>query len=237
MSCETEKTGQGDPLCLSLVHQHLLSRCPSLAAEFTSKYSPPKVDASVEQVLANWEETQLIRSLVLQHLGRVAPSLAVEFRQMYTCPEKVPQLLSLLVTEVTRRCEAGNVTNLNGYGVGKESVSQVQESTNRKLGANPKTFTEAEERRITRAIEENESIVKVAKEMGRTYRSILAKVWRRKQAMTTVSKGRFSAEEDSRTRLAVENGEDYRKVTHKFELSWEVVLISFFRWRLSLEGM
>ena len=234
MPCETEKSGQGDPLCLSLVHQHLLSRCPSLAAEFNSKYSPPKVDASEEQVLTKWEETQLIRSLVLQHLDMVAPSMAVEFRHKYTCPDKVPDLLSLLVREVTRRCEAGN---LNGYGVGTESVSQGQESKNRKLGANPKTFTEAEERRITRAIEENESIGTVAKEMGRTYRSILAKVWRRKQAMTTVSKGRFSAEEDSRTRLAVENGEDYRKVTHKFELSWEVVLISFFRWRLSLEGM
>jgi len=92
------------------------------------------------------------------------------------------------------------------------SLSQRQEGKNRKLGANPKTFTEAEERRITRAIEENESIGKVAKEMGRTYRSVLAKMWRRKQAMTTVAKGRFSAEEDSRTRLAVENGEDYRKV-------------------------
>ena len=75
------------------------------------------------------------------------------------------------------------------------------------------------DRRITRAIEENESIGKVAREMGRTYRSILAKMWRRKQAMTTVAKGRFSAEEDSRTRLAVENGEDYRKVTHIVELN------------------
>ena len=103
MPCEAEQTGLGDPLCLSLVHQHLLSRCPSLAAEFNSKYSPPKVDASEEQVLTKWEETQLIRSLVLQHLGRVAPSLAVEFRQMYTCPEKVPDLLSMLVREVTRK--------------------------------------------------------------------------------------------------------------------------------------
>lgn len=216
MPRETEKTGQGDPLCLSLVHQHLLSRCPSLAAEFNSKYSPPEVDASVEEVLGKWEETQLIRCLVLQHLDRVSPSLAVEFRQMYTCPKKVPELLSMLVREVTRRYKAGN---LDGFADCTESASQRQESKNRKLGANPKTFTEAEEKRITRAIEENESIVKVAKEMGRTYRSILAKMWRRKQAMTTVSKGRFSAEEDSRTRLAVENGEDYRKVTRKFELS------------------
>ena len=215
MPCKTEETGQGDPLCRSLVHQHLLSRCsPSLAAEFNSKYSPPKVDLCVEQVLMAWEETQLIRSLVLQHLDRVSPSLAVEFRQIYTCPEKVPELLSLLVREVTRRCEAGNVTNLDGNGDGTVSVSQRQEDKNRKLGANPKTFTEAEEMRITRAIEENESIGKVAKELGRTYRSILAKMWRRKQAMTTVAKGRFSAEEDSRTRLAVENGEDYRKVAH-----------------------
>ena len=121
-----------------------------------------------------------------------------------------------LKASLTRRYKAGN---LDGFADCTESASQRQESKNRKLGANPKTFTEAEEKRITRAIEENESIVKVAKEMGRTYRSILAKMWRRKQAMTTVSKGRFSAEEDSRTRLAVENGEDYRKVTRKFEIS------------------
>ena len=133
----------------------------------------------------------------------------------------VPELLSLLVREISKRYEAGNATNSDWYtDHGLEHVSQGQEGKNRKLGANPKTFTEAEERRITRAIKENESIGKVAKEMGRTYRSILAKMWRRKRAMTTVSKGRFSAEEDSRTRLAVENGEDYRKVTHKFELSW-----------------
>ena len=131
---------------------------------------------------------------------------------MYTYHDEAPELLSLLVREVTKRCEAGEVTISDGYRDGVESISQGQEGKNRKLGANPKTFTEAEERRITRAIEENESIGKVAKEMGRTYRSILAKMWRRKQAMTTVAKGRFSAEEDCRTRLAVENGEDYRKV-------------------------
>ena len=168
---------------------------------------------SIEEVLKKWEETQLIRGLVLQHLDMVLPSLAVEFRQMYTCHDEVPELLSLMVREIIKKYEAGNATNSDWYtDLGRDHVSQGQEAKNRKLGANPKTFTEAEEKRITRAIEENESIGKVAKEMGRTYRSILAKIWRRKQAMTTVAKGRFSTEEDSRTRLAVENGEDYRKV-------------------------
>ena len=104
----TEKTEQRDPLCLYLVYQHLLSRCPSLAAEFISKHSPPKVDTSVEQVLMKWEETQLVRGLVLQHLERVSPSLAVEFRHKYSCRDEVPELLHLMVREVTKQCEAGN---------------------------------------------------------------------------------------------------------------------------------
>ena len=126
MPFETEKTEQRNPLCLSLVHQHLLSRCPSLAAEFNSKYSPPKVDVSVEQVLMKWEETQLVRGLVLQHLERVSPTLALEFRQMYTCHEEAPELLSLLVREVTKRCEAGNVSNLVVYR-GWHGVGQSKE--------------------------------------------------------------------------------------------------------------
>merc|ERR1712181_189214 len=117
---ESEKTEQRDPLCLSLVHQHLLSRCPSLAAEFNSKYFPPKVDVSVEQVLMQWEETQLVRGLVLQHLERVSPTLALEFSQMYTCHDEAPDLLSLMVREVTKRCKGGMVTISDGYRDGAE---------------------------------------------------------------------------------------------------------------------
>ena len=145
------------------------------------------------------------RSLVLQHLESVTPALAVEFRQRYFCPQKPPKQLIINLKEAAK-----HLVTFNGVRQSQDSC-QEEEVKNKKLGANPKTFTEAEEARISEAIEKNESIGRVAKEMGRTYRSILAKIWRRKQAITTMVKGRFSAVEDSRTRLAVENGEDYRE--------------------------
>ena len=90
MSCETEKTGQGDPLCLSLVHQHLLSRCPSLAAEFNSKYSPPKVDVSEEQVLTKTRRKEVTNAslavLGLDFLGDMsAVQLPLDAEMSHLC--------------------------------------------------------------------------------------------------------------------------------------------------------
>ena len=193
-------------LVRSLVQQHLEKVAPSLVQDLTPTFMHYQSNVTLQQVLSKFEGTQLERSLVLQHLESVTPALAVEFRQRYFCPKKPPKQLIIILKEAAKI----HFVSFNGARQSQDSCQD--EVKNKKLGANPKTFTEAEEARISEAIEKNESIGRVAKEMGRTYRSILAKIWRRKQAITTMAKGRFSALEDSRTRLAVENGEDYRGV-------------------------
>ena len=193
-------------LVSSLVQQHLEKVAPSLVQDFTPTFMHHQSNVTLQQVLSKFEGTQLERSLVFQHLELVTPALAVEFRQRYFCPQKPPKQLIIILKEAAKI----NLVSFNGV---RQSQNRCQDEVkNKKLGANPKTFTEAEEARISEAIEKNESIGRVAKEMGRTYRSILAKIWRRKQAITTMAKGRFSAVEDARTRLAVENEEDYREV-------------------------
>ena len=193
-------------LVRSLVQQHLEKVAPSLVQDLTPTFMHHQSTVTLQQVLSKFEGTQLERSLVLQHLESVTPALAVEFRQRYFCPQKPPKQLIIILKEAAKI----HLVSFNGARQSQDSCQE--EAKNKKLGANPKTFTEAEEARISEAIEKNESIGRVAKEMGRTYRSILAKIWRRKQAITTMTKGRFSALEDARTRLAVENGEDYREV-------------------------
>ena len=194
-------------LVRSLVQQHLEKMAPSLVQDFTPTFMHHQSNVTLQQILSKFEGTQLERSLVLQHLESVTPALAVEFRQRYFCPQKPPKQLIIILKEAAKT----HLVTLKGVRQSQGSC-QEEEVKNKKLGANPKTFTEAEEARISEAIEKNESIGRVAKEMGRTYRSILAKIWRRKQAITTMAKGRFSAVEYSRTRLAVKNGEDYREV-------------------------
>ena len=193
-------------LVRSLVQQHLEKVAPSLVQDFTPTFMRHQSNVTLQQVFSKFEGAQFERSLVLQHLESVTPALAVEFRQRYFCPQKPPKQLIIILKEAAKI----HLVSFNGERQSQDSCQD--EVKNKKLGANPKTFTEAEEARISEAIEKNESIGRIAKEMGRTYRSTLAKIWRRKQAITTMAKGRFSAQEDSRTRLAVENGEDYREV-------------------------
>jgi len=72
-----------DPLCVSLVHQYLVSTKSDLVDEFKSKYQPKKINLTLEEVVSKWKEEQLARGLVFQHLKRVTPALVQEFVQSY----------------------------------------------------------------------------------------------------------------------------------------------------------
>jgi len=72
-----------DPLCVSLVHQYLMSTKSNLVDEYKSKYQPKKTNLTMEEVVTRWKEEQLARGLVYQHMKKVTPALAQEFAKSY----------------------------------------------------------------------------------------------------------------------------------------------------------
>ena len=94
-----------DPLCISLVHQHLVSTKSALADQFKTKYQPEEPNVKLEKVVSKWNEEQLARNIVYQHLRTVAPSLAIEFKNTYFCSlEMVPEQL-LKVVKVSQKAQ------------------------------------------------------------------------------------------------------------------------------------
>ena len=92
------------------------------------------------------------------------------------------------------------------------SEGEQEENNGRKrLGEKPNTFTSGELVRIEKAMENNEDIRTVAKEMGRSYNSVKGKItYIRKSAR--LKKGKFSKAEIERVKQAVANNEDYKSV-------------------------
>ena len=102
-----------DPLCISLVHQHLLSSCPNLAQEFCAKFKPKSKVAEVglEQVLGKWEEADLTKRLVHQYLESVAPSLGAEFSQKHGSPPKMADYTRVALEEVVAKWQEEQMIN------------------------------------------------------------------------------------------------------------------------------
>ena len=97
-----------DPLCISLVHQHLKSSNSALADQFKARYQPKKTNVNLKYVLSKWNEEQLARSIVYQHLRAVAPSLALQFRDaQYWSLVTVPRQLMELVKASQRKERVG----------------------------------------------------------------------------------------------------------------------------------
>ena len=72
-----------DPLCISLIQQHLDGINSSLAAQFRDEYHTVKIDVELDEVMTKWDEEQLARSLVHRHLEAASPALADEFKTKY----------------------------------------------------------------------------------------------------------------------------------------------------------
>ena len=89
-----------DPLCISLVHQHLLSSCPNLAQELSAKFKPKVAEVGLEQVLGKWEEAELTKRLVHQYLECAAPSLVAEFNLKHGSPLKMTDYTRVTLEEV-----------------------------------------------------------------------------------------------------------------------------------------
>ena len=105
--------------------------------------------------------------------------------------------------EVFRKNALENSSDPSKEGEGKSKKSR--------LGIKIITFTEKEISRIEKALEDKEDLERVAKELGRSYKSIRNKAFLLKRNASLKS-GRFSAEEITRMKEALSNNEYYIKV-------------------------
>ena len=86
-----------DPLCISLIQQHLDSINSPLAGQFKDEYQTAKIDVELDEVMTKWDEEQLARSLVHRYLEEASPALADEFKAKYRPLENDLQLEEVLV--------------------------------------------------------------------------------------------------------------------------------------------
>ena len=207
-----------DQLTQSLVHEYLKTVSPALANEFKVKYQPEGTKLQMMEVLSKWNEEQLAKGLVFKHLKTVAPSLAVEFEKKYTLPVKlIPKQLTGLIqrtlpviAEEVRECPS----------------TEKKDERKQELHIKRSTFTTEEILRIQRAIAMKEDVGALAKEMGRSCKSLNHKIRRvldQSTSATGMKRGKYSAAEDARVRLAVKNNENYKVVAKELNRDPELV--------------
>ena len=203
-----------------LVYNHLKDTVPALAKEFkVSRYfseevlGGDKAMLNINDIFGKLTTAQLTRGLVYGHLERVAPALAKEFKDAYPCiSSMVPVKLSLILEESLLKYNKFKITKLLGEKNYIEKMRREGEGNGR-LGEKQARFTDEQVNRLSRAIENKENITAVAREMGRTYKSVKNKVIRMKAAVTQNFKlGKLSPEEDCRLRKALIGKEDYKEV-------------------------
>jgi len=198
-----------DPLCVSLVHEYLQETNSSLLDQFKVKYRPQKTNVVLNEVLNKWREEQMVRGLVYQHMRDVAPFLANEFRDIHISPFK----FELLCGDGESQGITHRVLSCNGL---------VNQRVNSRVGMKVKTFTKGELERVMKAMTNGEDLNVVAKEMGRTYKSVYYKV-RNLKRYAGLKTGKFSQEETERIRQAVSNDEDLNSVAAELKRSSRTV--------------
>ena len=213
---------KADQLTRSLVHNYLKTVSPALTNEFKVKYQPEKTRLQLTEVLSKWKEKQLARGVVLNHLRTVVPSLAVEFENKHKCSVKLipKQLIGLI--QRTLPAVAGNV--ITRPSTDKKDDEGKQELRTNRFKVN--TFTREEILRIQRAIAMKEDVGALAKEMGRRSMSIYNKIHRvhLESTSTGMKRGKYSAEEVTRLRVAVKNNEDFKVVAKELNRAPELIL-------------
>ena len=209
-----------DQLTQSLVHEYLKTVSPALANEFKVKYQPYKTKLQLTEVLSKWKEEQLVKSLVFNHLRTVAPSLAVEFENkqelsVKPIPNKLTELILRRLPAIAEKVRTRPDT--------EKWDERKQELHNDKVKI--KTFTTEEMLRIQRAIAMKEDVGALAKEMGRSRKSVEGKIRlvRFESTSNGMKRGKYSAEEHTRVRLAVVNNEDYKVVAKELNRAPELV--------------
>ena len=195
-----------DQLTQSLVHKYLKTVSPALANKFKVKYQPDKTKVQLIEVLSKWKEKQLVNGLVFNHLRTVAPSLAAEFENKHELSVKlIPKQLTGLIQRTLPAIAEKDPNK-------ERKNERKQELHNKRVQFN--TFTTEENVRIQRAIAMKEDVGVLAKEMGRSWASVYYKIRRvhYQSTSTGMKRGKYSAEEVSRIRQAVNNNEDFKVV-------------------------
>ena len=207
-----------DQLTQSLVHNYLGTASPALANEV--KYQPDKTKLQLTEVLSKWKEEQLARGLVFNHLRTVAPSLAVEFENKH---ELSVNLIPRQLSELIQRTIPAIAENARKCSNTEKKDERKQKLRNNKGKSN--TFTTKEMLRIQRAIAMKEDVGALAKEMGRSCKSVYNKIHRvhLESTSTGMKRGKYNAEEVERVRLAVKNNEDYNVVAKELNRAPELV--------------
>ena len=195
-----------EQLARGLVYQHLRKVAPSLALEFSKSY-PCSSDEVPKQLIDLVEEEQLARCIVFQHLKRVTPALAPEFKNNHHCfLENPPEHLMKLIEDAQKK--VGAVVD---SGELSKREKQEENNNNQRLGRKLDIFTTEEVSRIEKAMADKEDIKTVAKEMGRTLKSVNNKIsnFRRNAGL---KRGKFTVDERERIKQAILNNEDYKTV-------------------------
>jgi len=202
-----------DPMCISLVQQHMERTGFTLSDQFRAKYQPKRTNATMSEVVSKWNEEQLVRGLVYQHLRNVAPALSLEFKETYHCScEPTPGHLVELIIETQRKSQGGDEAQDIQIEKGVSEKSGVPTGEKRqRLGTKQNMFTKEEIMRIESAIADKADIGTLAKQMGRSYPSVHGKISALRKGVG-LKKGKFTVEEVNRIRQAIENKEDYKHV-------------------------
>jgi len=204
-----------EQLARGLVYQHLKRVTPALAEEFANQFFSMSDSEIVVEVI---EQEQLIRSLVFQHLQRAAPALAQEFEASCLLQKTVSASVNVLefienTKEMIQQSKEMKNETVPGSSVLKESLVEANKRGRRGMKVN--TYTGEEVAMIEKAMSNKENLAVVAKQLGRSYKSILDKAKNIERAASASKTGRFSSEEMKRIRRAVANNEDFKHVAQE----------------------
>jgi len=194
-------------LARGLVYQHMKRVTPALAEEFANQFFSMN-DSEIVEVI---EQEQLIRSLVFQHLQRAAPALAQAFEASCLLLKTVSASVNVLEF-IENSKEMKNETVLES-SVLKEGLVEANRRERRGMKVN--SYTGEEVAIIEKAMSNKENLAVVAKQLGRSYKSILDKAKNIERAASASKTGRFSSEEMKRIRRAVANNEDFKHVAQE----------------------
>jgi len=195
-----------EQLARGLVYQHMKRVTPALAQEFAKSYHFSSTD-DIKGLVEVIEREQLIRSVVFRHLQQVAPALALEFGGSHVLLQNVPEDIIQLIEsakEVVYQVEVQR----------NQTVSADTDQVNKRgrRGTKKNTFTTEEISIIERAMANGEDLAVLAKQLGRSYKSISMKTQSLKRVAAASKTGRFSSKEMDRIHQAIVNNEDYREV-------------------------
>jgi len=211
-----------------VVYKHLKKVAPPLALEFSCgqiilRDVPEELIVLIKQGFLSLrhektilerkdEEVVLAKEVVYQHLQKVAPSLASEFWDRHKCAVLSDSELNELVKKADQICR-----QFIGKGVLAKKAKALTKC---------RQFSKEEILRIEKAIAQKENIGALAKEMGRSNRSVSHKINALRRP-GNFKKGKWQVDENERMKEALRDGEDYKVVAKELQRDPRVVFNKF----------